>query len=100
MPGSYPYSPSRTLIDYLGAAGGLTDRAKSNDVRIVRGSLASHRIMKANVKDLLRARSPGGSTTLEPGDIVYVPSNLIGGWRDALQLLFTSLSLGSLLRNL
>ncbi|MHB0912556.1 MAG: polysaccharide biosynthesis/export family protein [Armatimonadota bacterium] len=96
-PGSIPYSPSRKLIDYLGAAGGTTKKSRLSDIRILRGTAESPVIIKADVKNALQGRSQSDNPTLEPGDIVYVPSKFIGDWREAMQLIFTSLSLNSML---
>ena len=97
-PASYVYSPNRRLVDYLGDAGGPTEMAKLTDVSVVRGKDAKPQIMRFNAKNAMRGTSSTGNPVLEPGDIVYVPSKFISGWRDAIQLIFTSLSLNSLLK--
>lgn len=97
-PASYVYSPNRRLIDYLGDAGGPTQMAKLTDVSVVRGTDAKPQIMRFNAKNAMRGSSSAGNPVLQPGDIVYVPSKFISGWRDAIQLVFTSLSLNSLLK--
>ena len=97
-PSSYVYSPNRRLIDYLGDAGGPTEMAKLTEVSVVRGTGDKPQITRFDVKRAMRGSSSAGNPVLEPGDIVYVPSKFISGWRDALQLIFTSLSLNSLLK--
>ena len=97
-PASYVYAPNRRLIDYLGDAGGPTQLARLTQVSVVRGTGAKPQILRLNAQNAMRGSSITGNPVLEPGDIVYVPSKFISGWRDALQLLFTSLSLNSLLK--
>jgi protein involved in polysaccharide export with SLBB domain len=97
-PASYVYGPNRRLIDYLGDAGGPTQMAKLTDVSVVRGTANKPQIMRLNAKNAMRGTSSSGNPVLEPGDIVYVPSKIISGWRDVVQLIFTSLSLNSLLK--
>lgn len=98
QPGSFVYGPNRRLIDYLGDAGGPTEMAKLTEVSVVRGTADKPKITKFNAKSAMRGTSMRGNPILEPGDIVFVPSKFIAGWRDALQIVFTSLSLTSLLR--
>lgn len=97
-PASYVYSPNRRLIDYLGDAGGPTQLAKLTDVSVVRGTGDKPHIIRFNAQNAMCRSSDSNNPVLEPGDIVYVPSKLISGWRDALQLIFTSLSLNAILK--
>jgi protein involved in polysaccharide export with SLBB domain len=96
--GSYVYSPNRSLIDYIGGAGGPTQLAKLTDVSVVRGAADSPKIARYDVKSAMRSSSKKGNPVLEPGDIVYIPSKIVSGWRDTLQLVFSALSLNSLLK--
>lgn len=97
-PGSFPFSPNRRLMDYLGDAGGPTAMAKLTDVSIVRGDASAPKVSKVNAKNSMRHGSIDGNPILEPGDIVYVPPKFLSDWRDGVQLIFTSLSLRSLLK--
>jgi len=97
-PASFVYSPNRRLIDYLGDAGGPTQLAKLTDVSVVRNKGDKPQIMRFNAKSAIRGSSDKDNPVLEPGDIVYVPAKFVSGWRDAVQLMFTALSLNSLLK--
>lgn len=97
-PGSYTYGPNRRLIDYIGDAGGPTQRAKLSEIRIVRGTAENPTVLRADAKHAMQGRGMDGNPVLEPGDIVYIPSKFISDWRDALQLAFTSLSLSSMIK--
>ena len=97
LAGSYAYSPNRRLIDYLGDAGGPTDMGKLTEISIVRGTREKPEIFRVNAKNAIRGSSKKDNPILEPGDIVYVPQKFISGWRDAIQIIFTSISFASLL---
>ena len=96
-PGSYVYSPRRRLVDYLSDAGGPTDKAKLADVSVVRGGLESPQVLRLNAESAIRGYSDQGNPELQPGDIVYIREKFISGWRDGVQLIFTSISLANLL---
>ena len=95
--GSYVYSPSRRLIDYLGDAGGQTERAKLTEISVVRVAEGAPKVLRFDAKRAMRGDSTKGNPELEPGDIVYVPSKFISSWREAVQLIITGLTLTSLL---
>jgi protein involved in polysaccharide export with SLBB domain len=99
-PGTYPYSPNRRLLDYLGGAGGPTTGAKLTDVRVVRGSAQKPEVTSLDAKASMRGKSLEGNPVLEPGDIVYVPARFISDWRDVTQLIFTSFTLSTLFKRL
>jgi len=98
-PGSFDYSPSRRLIDYIGDAGGTTERSKLGEIRLVRGSAISPQVTKLNLNDTIKHASEAGNPVLQPGDIVYVPSKVIGGWHEGLQVIFEALSMAAILHN-
>jgi len=95
--GSYVYSPSRRLVDYLGDAGGPTERAKLTEISVARVTEGTPKILRLDVKRAIRGSSTRGNPELEAGDIVYVPSKFISSWREAVQLIITGLTLTSLL---
>ncbi|HUV04327.1 MAG TPA: SLBB domain-containing protein [Armatimonadota bacterium] len=95
--GSYVYSPNRRLVDYLGDAGGPTERAKLTEISVVRVTEDTPKALRFDVKRAIRGAYAKGNPELEPGDIVYVPSKIIAGWRDAVQIIITGLTLTSLL---
>ena len=97
-PGSYVYGPNRRLLDYIGDANGPGRSAKLSDVRIVRGTAESPILLHADANKAIHGKSSDGNPVLEPGDIIFVPSKFISDWRDAVQLVFTSLSLRSLVK--
>jgi len=58
----------------------------------------SPQILRFDTKRAIRGDSSKGNPELEPGDIVYVPQSFVSNWRDGIQLVFTALSLNSLLQ--
>lgn len=96
-PGSYVYSPRRKLVEYLSEAGGPTDKAKLGDVSVVRGGLEAPQLLRLDAESAIRGYSDKGNPELQPGDIVFVRERFISGWRDGVQLIFTSISLANLL---
>ncbi len=97
-PGSYVFSPNRRLLDYVGEASGPTPRAMMTRVRVVRGTAEKPQVLHLNADRAMRGAAMEGNPVLEPGDIVFVPSKFIADWQDGVQLIFTALSLRSLLR--
>jgi len=95
--GSLVFSPSRKLIDYLGDAGGPTPRARLSEISLVRIVDNTPHVFRFNAKKAMSGCSAKDNPELEPGDIVYVPSNFVSDWRDAMQVMFTGLSLVNLL---
>lgn len=97
-PGACTYSPNRRVIDYIGDAGGPTQMAKLSGMSVVSGTAEKPKIIRLDASKAMRGTSTKDNPILEPGDIVYIPSKFVSGWRDAIQLIFTGLSLNSLLK--
>lgn len=64
QPGGYPYQPGLTLDRAIALAGGLTERASTNRMSIVRGDDDSRKAEKANLGTLVR---PGDTITINQG---------------------------------
>jgi protein involved in polysaccharide export with SLBB domain len=96
-PGSYAYSPSRRLIDYLGDAGGPTEKSKLSQVRIVRGTSDAPQITVMDLKEAITGKSGGSNPILEAGDLVYIPTKGISNWQDMSQIIISTYSLTTLL---
>lgn len=95
-PGSYAYSPSRRLIDYLGDAGGPNEKSRLSQVRIVRVMSGSPQVVVLNVSSAIKGKSTEQNPILEAGDLIYVPSKGIGSWQDFSQLIISTYSLSTL----
>jgi len=76
-PGAYSIPPggNLTLLELIGQAGGFTEIASRNRVRIVRKRGDEEKTIKVKVSDLLK-RGDKEDVALEPGDVVTVPRTL------------------------
>ncbi len=66
LPQRIPYTTDLTVLSAVNAAGGFTEYAAQNRLRLVRGGAA----MKINIKKI--RRNPGLDVVLEPGDTIEV----------------------------
>src|SRR5690606_22843667 len=64
LPGGYPYQPGLALDRAIALAGGLTERASTNRMTIVRGSEGSRQAEKATMDTLVR---PGDTINIDEG---------------------------------
>lgn len=63
-PGGYPYQPGLTLERAIALAGGLTERASTKRVNIMRGSGSTRQAEKATLETAIL---PGDTITIEQG---------------------------------
>ena len=72
--GNYALVKDRTsLIEMIGEAGGLTERANSKNVRIIRGGMKSQQVIDVDLSNLTTLSDP--RTILKNEDIIYVTQN-------------------------
>jgi len=72
--GNFPLMKDRTtLVEMLGQAGGLTEKANEHNVQIIRGDKNNPQVIVVNLRDINSINSP--STILRNGDIIYVAQN-------------------------
>jgi len=73
-PGNYPLIKDRTtLVEMIGSAGGLTDRADQANIKIIRGTEANPKVTVIDLSDIRSVNDP--RAVLQSGDIVYVTQN-------------------------
>jgi protein involved in polysaccharide export with SLBB domain len=77
-PGTYNIEAGKryTLLQVIARAGGFTDIAARDRVRIVRVIEGQERVLKVRVSDLLRGRNGLSDIDLSPGDVVTVPETI------------------------
>jgi polysaccharide export outer membrane protein len=84
-PGKYELRADTTVTEAVAIAGGFTPRAKHSQIilfrRISQETVESHLL---NVKSMLKARALGEDVHLCPGDVLFVPQNLISKIRQFL----------------
>ena len=64
QPGGYPYQPGLTLDRAIALAGGLTERASTRRITIVRGSDQNRESERASLSTLVK---PGDTITIDQG---------------------------------
>jgi len=62
-----------TLVEIIGEAGGLTDRANETNIKIIRGDQRNPKVIIANLNDIQSINDP--NNVLQSGDIIYVAQN-------------------------
>jgi polysaccharide export outer membrane protein len=73
-PGTFPYSPSMTVVEAITVAGGFTQLAAKNDTTITRIDQGKETKMKVPVADIGEGKAR--NVFLRPGDIISVPERL------------------------
>jgi polysaccharide export outer membrane protein len=82
--GNFPLVKDRTgLIEMIGEAGGLTDKANEKNIEIIRGSQSNPTVVKVDLSNISSLADP--ATILQNGDIIYVAQNKRAARADNLQ---------------
>ena len=81
LPGPKPYRISVPVEEYLGAAGGLTQRANFANAVIYRSDGSTIRVTPR--------------VSIEPGDTIYVPERTFKFWQDHLSIVTTFITLAT-----
>lgn len=80
-PGSYPYRPGDRLLDVLARAGGTTDKAALDQIRIYQGgNVQGARTADLGQGDLRFSGKVTENPELAPGDVVVVPEKWQIDW--------------------
>jgi polysaccharide biosynthesis/export protein len=82
--GNYVLTKDRTtLVEVIGQAGGLTDKANEKNVKIIRGTEENPKVIDVDLADLGSINDP--KTILQSGDIIYIAQNKRAARSDNLQ---------------
>jgi len=82
--GNYPLVKDQTtLVELIGEAGGLTDRANEKDIKIIRGSEKDPKVIDVDLSNIGTINDP--KSILQSGDIVYVSQSKRAARNDNLQ---------------
>jgi len=92
-PGRYDLRGKTSVTEAIAIAGGVRDRAKLSDVRILRASNGAAQTIRANVSEIMAGRAE--NPAIQNGDSVFVPGGK--GRPDYLRILSLVISLGWLL---
>ena len=72
--GNFPLTKDRTnLVEMIGEAGGLTDKANETNVQIIRGDQANPQVTVINLRNIQSIHDP--HAILQNGDIIYIAQN-------------------------
>jgi polysaccharide biosynthesis/export protein len=74
-PGTLPYTGSETILQALGAVGGVTNRAAIKRCVLSRGDLEHPEVYKVNLKKLLYEGDASQNVLLAENDVLYIPPN-------------------------
>ena len=72
-PGTYPVGGRLTVLELLAQAGGVTELAKSKDIKIIRNEGGKNVQLPFNYKEAIRGKNLQQNIVLKDGDIVLVP---------------------------
>lgn len=71
-PGAYQLKSGLKVMDAIALAGGFTDKANVEDVKLVRDSGGNKETIAVNTKNISEQNSAGANPVLKPGDLVIV----------------------------
>jgi polysaccharide biosynthesis/export protein len=90
VPGNYPLVKDKTsLVEMLGQAGGLTDKANERTIKIIRGDPKKPQVMEVDLNKLTALADP--RIILQNSDIIYIAQNKRAIKSDQLQNLTTTI---------
>lgn len=72
--GTVPYREGITVFDVIQASGGVTEKAASNKIKVLRKSGSGRTQIIVNMNNILENWNGENDTVLMPGDIVLVPA--------------------------
>jgi polysaccharide export outer membrane protein len=82
--GNYPLTKDHTtLLEMIGAAGGITDKANESNVKIIRGTERNPKVILVDLGNIQSINDP--RTILQNGDIIYIAQNKRATRTDNLQ---------------
>jgi polysaccharide biosynthesis/export protein len=82
--GNYPLVKDKTtLVELIGEAGGLTDKANEKNIKIIRGGEQNPKVIVIDLNDIHAINDP--NAILQSGDIVYIAQSKRAARNDNLQ---------------
>lgn len=96
--GNYPLVKDKTsLVELIGAAGGLTERADEKTIKIIRGDPKNPQITQVDLSNVKTLADP--RIILQNNDIIYIAQNKRAIKNDQLQNVTTTLQPGLIILN-
>lgn len=82
--GNFPLTKDRTtLVEMIGTAGGLTDKANETNIKIIRGTQQNPQVTEIDLSNIRSINDP--KALLQNGDIIYIAENKRAVRTDKLQ---------------
>jgi polysaccharide biosynthesis/export protein len=75
-PGNYDYRLGLTVLNAILEAGGFTEYAAKNKVKVIKKVGDKQKVLVARLDDLVKSGSLAEDMLLDPGDLVVVPQSL------------------------
>lgn len=76
-PVAIPYQSGMTVLDVMGAVGGLTEFAAGNRAVLIRGSGDDRKTYRLKLNDLLRKGKISANVPVMPGDVILIPESVL-----------------------
>ena len=76
-PVAIPYQSGMTVLDVMGAVGGLTEYAAGNRAVLIRGSGENRKTYRLKLNDLLRKGKISANVPVMPGDVILIPESVL-----------------------
>lgn len=96
QPGAFDLRPGYRISDYLGLAGGLAERAKMREAKLVRTGTTPPKTFTLDLSRVLSGKHPDENLVMQPGDTLVVAEvavkNTVQDW-SALAQIATSFAL-------
>lgn len=92
-PGKYELRAQTSITEAIAIAGGVKDRAKLSEVRVLRSSSGATQTIQANVSDIMSGKAP--NIPIQDRDSIYIPEGKAK--TDAFRIISLAVSLGWLL---
>jgi polysaccharide export outer membrane protein len=97
-PGNYPLVKDKTnLVEMIGQAGGLSDKADEKTIKIIRGDPKNPQVTQVNLNKLSTLGDP--RIILQNNDIIYIEQSRRAIKTNELQNLSTTIQAGLLILN-
>ncbi|HVZ40018.1 MAG TPA: SLBB domain-containing protein [Candidatus Kapabacteria bacterium] len=90
-PGKYSVPASTRLLDLISMAGGPTERAELQKVKVVHDKLVDSTITQLvrmiDVEEYQRTGDPAANPLLVPGDVIVIPGDTLNGFNQVLSVI-------------
>lgn len=83
-PNVYVFSEDVSFLEAIGQAGGLTDNAIRNDIRVIRTVDGTPQMFSLNYEQLVKGQNLERNVPLESNDVIYASRSFIGDLNDAI----------------